>query len=106
VRILFFNTPECPFCINWKMPLAKLNAILPWGSRVDYINVEHDPRSRMLEKLTDYEYPALLVIKNKRQRYYNSYRVRPVVEHLISGTLDEYSNDLWINRVMRGVHDG
>jgi hypothetical protein len=105
MRFLFFSTPGCPFCLYLRRTLNKLNETLPFGSRVDIIDVEKDDRSKFLEKLTDSEYPALMIIKNVRVKQYNTTRVRPRLTHLIHGALDEAYNDVFIRTLTRGVND-
>jgi len=105
MRILFFNTPGCPFCINARNALAKINEMLPIGSLVAEVNVDMDTRREFLRKTTDMEFPAIMVIANQREKTYNGNRVRPKMVRLVNGVRDEVSNDAYLKRYLRGVQD-
>jgi hypothetical protein len=105
MRILFFNTPGCPFCFYLRRTLNKINEMMPSGSGVTQVDVDKDDRSRFLEKLTDNEYPAVMIIKNVRVKQYNSVRVRPKLTNLMHGALDEAYNETFLKTLMRGQHD-
>ncbi len=105
MNLLFFQAFDCPFCLLWKRVLVKANSILPIGSSVSKINVNRDNRTKYLKNTTDYEYPAILVIKDKAKRFYASTRVVPEVTRSIVGSSDELTNDVFLHALLRGEKD-